>query len=171
MIRSFDGMEPEIADSAYVDPAATVIGEVTLEAEASVWPGVVLGAITLRKGANVQDNSTLHEGAEIGPYATVGHNAIVHGAEVGERAMVGMGAIVLDGSTVGEKSLVGANSLVTEETEIPPSVLAAGTPAEVVKEVDESVWHYAGERYVELSREHGANSEVLAEGHQPGEEF
>lgn len=175
MIRSFDGMEPEIADSAYVDPAATVIGEVTLEAEASVWPGVVLrgdhGAIVLREGANVQDNSTLHEGAEIGPYATVGHNAIVHGADVGERAMVGMGAIVLDGSTVGEKSLVGANSLVTEDTEIPPSVLAAGTPAEVVKEVDESIWHYAGDRYVELSREHGSNSEVLAEDHQPGEEF
>lgn len=175
MIRSFDGMEPEIADSAYVDPAATVIGEVTLEAEASVWPGSVLrgdhGAIVLREGANVQDNTTLHEGAEIGPYATVGHNAIVHAAEVGERAMVGMGAIVLDGATVGEKSLVGANSLVTEDTDIPPSVLAAGTPAEVVKEIDESPWHHAGDRYVELSREHGSNSEVLAEGHRTGEEF
>ena len=171
MIRSFDGVEPTIADSAYVDPAATVIGEVTLEAETSVWPGVVLrgdhGGIVLREGANVQDNSTLHEGAEVGPYATVGHNAIVHGAEVGERAMVGMGAVVLDGASVGEKSLVGANSLVTEGTEIPPSTLAAGTPAEAIKDVEESVWHYAGDRYVELSREHAARSEVLADSHIP----
>jgi len=167
-------MEPEIADSAYVDPAATVIGEVTIEADASVWPGTVLrgddGGIVLREGANVQDNATLHEGAEIGPYATVGHNAIVHAATVGERAMVGMGAIVLDGSTLGAKSLVGANSLVTEETEIPASVLAAGTPAEVRKEVDESIWHYAGDRYVELAREHAATDEVLAEAHVPDEE-
>ena len=174
MIRSFDGVEPMIADSAYVDPAATVIGDVTLEADASVWPGAVLrgdhGEIVLREGANVQDNATLHEGAEIGPYATVGHNAIVHAAVVGERAMVGMGAVVLDGGTVGAKSLVGANSLVTEGTEIPESVLAAGTPAEVVKEIDESPWHYAGDRYVELSREYAAHSEVLAESHVPDED-
>ncbi len=171
MIRSFDGDEPTIADSAYVDPAATVIGDVTLEANSSVWPGVVLrgdhGEIALREGANVQDNSTLHDGAEIGPYATVGHNAIVHSATVGERAMVGMGAIVLDGSTVGDKSLVGANSLVTENTEIPPSVLAAGTPADVVKEIDESRWHHAGDRYANLAKRYAANSEVIAEAHVP----
>jgi len=173
MIRSFDGVEPTIADSAYVDRAATVIGDVTLEAEASVWPGVVLrgdhGEIVLREGANVQDNSTLHDGAEIGPYATVGHNAIVHAATVEERAMVGMGAVVLDGSTVGEESLVGANSLVTEDTDIPPSVLAAGTPAEVVKEVEESIWQYAGDRYAELATEHAASSEVIAEEHRPSD--
>jgi carbonic anhydrase/acetyltransferase-like protein (isoleucine patch superfamily) len=171
MIRSFDGVEPTIADSAYVDPAATVIGDVTLEAKSSVWPGVVLrgdhGEIALREGANVQDNSTLHDGAEIGPYATVGHNAIVHSATVGERAMVGMGAIVLDGSTVGEKSLVGANSLVTENTEIPDSVMVAGTPADVVKEIDESRWHYAGERYADLATQYAAKSEVVAEAHVP----
>ena len=101
------------------------------------------------------------------PYSTVGHNAIVHAAEVGERAMVGMGAIVLDGSTVGEKSLVGANSVVTNDTEIPPSTLAMGAPAEVVKEIDDSPWHTTGETYVELSREHGATSEVVAEEHLP----
>ncbi|WP_246982195.1 gamma carbonic anhydrase family protein [Halorientalis marina] len=174
MIRSFKDAEPDIADSAYVDPAATVIGDVRIEAEASVWPGTVLrgdhGEIVLREGANVQDNSTLHEGAEIGPYATVGHNAIVHSATVGERAMVGMGAIVLDRSTVGDGSLVGANSLVTEGTEIPESVLYAGTPAELVKHVEDSPWQYAGDRYVELSREHAAHSEVLTESHIPDED-
>ena len=173
MIRAFDGTEPTIADSAYVDQAATVIGDVTIEAEASVWPGAVLrgdhGEIVLREGANVQDNATLHEGVEIGPRATVGHNAIVHAATVGERAMVGMGAIVLDHAEIGTESLVGANSLVTEGTTVPDSVLVAGTPAEVVKEVENSPWIHAGDRYVELANEHAATDEVLAEDHVPDE--
>jgi len=171
MIRRYDGIEPDIADSAYIDPEATVIGEVTIEAGASVWPGAVLrgdhGELVLREGANVQDNATLHEGGEIGPYATVGHNAIVHAVTVGERAMVGMGAIVLDGSKIGRESLVGANSLVTEGTVVPESVLVAGTPAEVKKEVEDSTWHAAGDRYVELSRKHAETDEVIAEGHVP----
>ncbi|MFB6142854.1 MAG: gamma carbonic anhydrase family protein [Halorientalis sp.] len=173
MIRSFDGVEPTIADSAYVDPAATVIGEVTLESEASVWPGTVLrgdhGAIVVREGANVQDNATLHEGVELGPYATVGHNAIVHAATVGERAMVGMGAVVLDDCTVGERAMVGANATVTEGTDVPASTLFAGTPASEVKTVENSPWAYAGDQYVQLSREHAATSEVLAEDHVPDE--
>ncbi|MCY4729316.1 gamma carbonic anhydrase family protein [Natronomonas gomsonensis] len=164
MLRSFDGMEPDIHDSAYVDPAAVVIGDVTIEAEASVWPNVTLrgdhGPITLREGANVQDNAVLHEGAEIGPYATVGHTAIVHNSTVEERALVGMSATVLDRSTVGERAMVGANSLVTEDTDIEPNTLYAGTPAEKIKEVEDSPWAYAGDRYVELSREH-MESEIL----------
>src|SRR6056297_1795824 len=171
MIRAFDGTEPTIADSAYVDEAATVIGEVTIEADASVWPGAVLrgdhGTITLREGANVQDNATLHEGVELGPKSTVGHNAIVHAATVGERAMVGMGAIVLDRATIGAESLVGANSLVTEGTDVPAGVLVAGTPAEVVKEVENSPWTYAGDRYVELAKEHAETDEFVAQKHVP----
>ncbi|PSP36542.1 gamma carbonic anhydrase family protein [Halobacteriales archaeon QH_10_70_21] len=165
MIRSFDGTEPEVHETAYVDPAAVVIGDVTLEAEASVWPNVTLrgdhGPIVLREGANVQDNAVLHEGAEIGPYATVGHTAIVHNAEVRERGLVGMGATVLDRSVVGEEAMVGANSLVTEDSEIEPSTLYAGVPAEKIKEVEASPWAYAGDRYVQLSREHMESSERL----------
>jgi carbonic anhydrase/acetyltransferase-like protein (isoleucine patch superfamily) len=165
MIRSFDGTEPDVHETAYVDPAAVVIGDVTLEAEASVWPNVTLrgdhGPIVLREGANVQDNAVLHEGAEIGPYATVGHTAIVHNAEVRERGLVGMGATVLDRSVVGEEAMVGANSLVTEDSEIEPSTLYAGVPAEKIKEVEASPWAYAGDRYVQLSREHMESSERL----------
>ncbi|WP_254841370.1 gamma carbonic anhydrase family protein [Natronomonas marina] len=164
MIRSFDGVEPDIHESAYVDPAAVVIGDVTLEADASVWPNVTLrgdhGEIVLREGANVQDNAVVHEGAEIGPYATVGHTAIVHNAEIGERGLVGMSATVLDRSTVGREAMVGANSLLTEGTEVEPSTLYAGVPAEKVKEVEESPWAYAADQYVELAREH-ADSERL----------
>ncbi len=168
MLRSFDGHEPEVDDSAYVDESAVVIGEVTIEADASVWPGAVVrgdhGEIVLREGANVQDNATLHEGGEIGPYATVGHNAVVHNATVGERCLVGMGAIVLDDSVIGDGSLVGANSVVTEGTEVPESSLAVGTPAEVIREVEGSYWHEAGDRYVELSKTHAETSETLEAG-------
>ena len=168
MLRSFEGTEPEVADSAYVDESAVVIGAVTIEADASVWPGAVLrgdhGPIVLREGANVQDNATLHDGAEIGPYATVGHNAIVHAATVHERALVGMGAIVLDNAVVGAESLVGANSLVTEGTEIPPSTMAAGSPAEVLQEVEDSPWAAAGEHYVQVAKRHAAGSTVIERG-------
>lgn len=165
MIRTFEGTRPEIWDTAYVDESAVVIGDVTIEHEASVWPGVVLrgdaGKIILREGCNIQDNATLHEGTEIGPYATIGHNAIVHSATVGRRSMVGMASIVLDGSHVGDESLVGANSLVTENTTIPPKTLYAGNPAKKIKDVEDSPWTRASDRYVELAKRHQASSEML----------
>ena len=165
MIRSFEGTEPEIHESAYVDPAAVVIGDVTIGPEASVWPNVTLrgdhGNITLSEGANVQDNAVLHEGVEIGPYATVGHTAIVHAATVEERALVGMSATVLDRSVVGEGAVVGANSLVTEDTDVEAGTLYAGTPVKKIKEIDDSHWTEAGDRYVELSRRHIEGSEQL----------
>lgn len=172
-IRSYQGTEPEIHPDAYVDPAATVIGEVTIEADASVWPNVVLrgdhGAIRLREGANVQDNSVVHEGADIGAYATVGHTAIVHGCEVGERALVGMSSIVLDDCVVGEQAMVGANALVTEGTEIPDYAVAMGTPAEVVREggEGESPWAFAADVYTDLADAHATESEVLYEQWPP----
>jgi carbonic anhydrase/acetyltransferase-like protein (isoleucine patch superfamily) len=172
-IRSFEGTEPELHPDAYVDGAAVVVGDVTVEADASVWPNVVLrgdhGGIHLREGANVQDGSVCHEGAEVGPYATVGHNAIVHGASVGRRALVGMGAIVLDDSVVGERAMVGANSLVTEGTEIPPGTLATGTPAEVRREVEDSPWAAAGDVYVDLAERHEGGSETLYDRWPPGD--
>ncbi len=165
MIRSFEDHEPVIADSAYVDDAAVVIGDVRIEADASVWPGAVLrgdhGEIVLEEGSNVQDNATVHEGARIGPYATVGHNAIVHNATVETRALVGMGAIVLDGSRIGTQSVIGANSVVTEGTTIPDSVLAVGAPAEVRTELEETPWAHAADHYVELAARYETGSEVL----------
>lgn len=168
MIRSFEGTVPEIADSAYVDESAVVIGDVVLEEEASVWPGAVLrgdhGTVTLREGANVQDNATLHEGVELGPFTTVGHNAIVHAAETGERSLVGMGAIVLDGAVIGEEAVVAANSTVTEGTAVPARTLVAGAPAEVVKELDDAGFAAAADHYVENARAHAERSEVIERG-------
>jgi len=165
MLRSFNGTEPQVADSAYVDEAAVVIGDVVIEDDASVWPNTTLrgdhGRIVVGEGANVQDNAVLHEEAELKPYSTVGHSAIVHDATVAERALVGMNAVVLDGAHVGEGAVVAAGSVVTEGTEIPPSTLVAGTPAEPKAEIDDPQLEATADRYVELASEHAETSERL----------
>ncbi|MFA9416852.1 gamma carbonic anhydrase family protein [Natrinema sp. HArc-T2] len=159
MLRSFNGTEPQVADSAYVDEAAVVIGDVVIEDDASVWPNTTLrgdhGRIVVGEGANVQDNAVLHEDAELKPYSTVGHSAIVHDATVAERALVGMNAVVLDGAHVA------AGSVVTEGTEIPPSTLVAGSPAEPKTEIDDPHLEATADRYVELANEHAETAERL----------
>ncbi len=165
MLRSFDGTEPQVADSAYVDESAVVIGDVVLEADASVWPNATLrgdhGRIVVGEGGNVQDNAVLHEDAELEPYATVGHSAIVHDATVHERALVGMNAVVLDGARIGEGAVVAAGSVVTEGTEVEPSTLVAGAPAEPKAEVDDPRLEETADRYVELSSRHAECSERI----------
>ena len=140
MLRSLDGTEPEVAESAYVDESAVVVGDVVVGADASVWPNATLrgdhGRIELRRAANVQDGAVLHEDAVVEPEATVGHNAIVHAATVAEGALVGMNATVLDDARVGADAVVGAGAVVTEGTEVPPRTLVTGVPAEVTAELD-----------------------------------
>jgi carbonic anhydrase/acetyltransferase-like protein (isoleucine patch superfamily) len=163
MIRSFDGTAPRVADSAYVDEAATVVGDVVLEADASVWPNATLrgdsGRIVVGEGSNVQDNAVLHEDAELGAGVTVGHSAIVHAATVEAGALVGMNAVVLDGARVGEGAVVGAGSVVTEGTEVPPGTLVVGTPAEPKADVDPAVTGVPADHYVELARRYEETSE------------
>jgi carbonic anhydrase/acetyltransferase-like protein (isoleucine patch superfamily) len=165
MLRSFDGDEPRIADSAYVDETAVVIGDVVVESDASVWPNTTLrgdhGRIVVGEAANVQDNAVLHEDAELKPRATVGHSAIVHDATVGEGALVGMNAVVLDGAQIGAGAVVAAGSVVTEGTDVPPSTLVAGAPAERKAEVDDPRLEATADRYVELSTRHAETSEQL----------
>ncbi|WP_248896061.1 gamma carbonic anhydrase family protein [Haloplanus halobius] len=167
VLRAVDGVEPTVHEEAYVDDAAVVVGDVTLERDASVWPNATLRGddpIVVREGGNIQDNAVCHEDAVVGPYATVGHAAIVHGATVEERALVGMGAVVLNDVTVGERAIVAAGSVVTEGTEVPPETLVAGTPAEPVKEVPDSGWADAGERYVERANLYAETSHVVDAG-------
>lgn len=165
MLRSFDGTEPVVADSAYVDDAAVVIGDVVIEADASVWPNTTLrgdhGRIVVGQAANVQDNAVLHENAELEARATVGHSAIVHDATVAEGALVGMNAVVLDGARIGEGAVVAAGSVVTEGTEVPPSTLVAGSPAEPKAEVDDPRLEATADRYVALSSRHKEMSKPL----------
>lgn len=157
MWQAVDGVAPSVHESAYVHPDATLIGDVTVEADASVWPGAVLrgdeAPIVIREGSNVQDNAVCHERVTIGPSATIGHGAIVHHCTVGERALVGMNAVVLDGSTVEDGAVVAAGSVVTEATEIAPRSMVAGTPATVVREeVGDGDWGAAADRYVERKK-------------------
>ena len=142
-IFEFEGMRPKIADGAFVAPTATLIGDVTIEAGASVWYGAVLrgdcGPIIVRERANVQDGSVIHcpptVTTEIGPGATVAHQCVVHGAVLEEESLVANGCTVLDGARIGARSLVAAHSLVASGAVIPPGVLAAGTPAVVKREL------------------------------------
>ena len=134
---SFEGRFPTVHPTAWIAPTATLVGDVTVEAGASVWYGAVLradfGPIVVRAGANVQDGSVLHGGTdpvtEIGAGATVGHLCVVHGAVVGEQALIGNGSAVQDGARIGARALVAAGSTVTPGTVVEPETVATGTPA------------------------------------------
>ncbi|WP_433631119.1 gamma carbonic anhydrase family protein [Halomicrococcus sp. NG-SE-24] len=165
MIRSFEDHTPEIAESAYVDEAAVVIGDVVIEADASVWPNATVrgdsGRIVIGKGANVQDNAVLHEDVVLESETTVGHSAIVHAATVAEGALVGMNAVVLDDAHVGEEAIVGAGAVVTEGTDVPPSALVTGTPAELKAELDDLDTAATAEHYAELAARHENTSKRI----------
>ena len=136
---SFEGRSPVVAPTAFVAPTATLIGDVHVEAGASVWFNAVLRAdfapIIVREGANVQDCSILHAPpgipTDIGPGATVAHSCVIHGVHVGQEAVVANHATVLDGAVIGRRSLVAAHSLVVGGTKIPDEVLVAGSPAKI----------------------------------------
>ena len=138
-LYSFEGKSPTVHPTAFVAPSADLIGDVTVEAGASVWFGAVLradfGSIVVRAGANVQDGSILHAGpdgpVEIGSGATIGHGCVVHACTIGAEALVANNATVLDHAVVGSRTLVGAGSLVTGGTVLPDGVLAIGSPARV----------------------------------------
>lgn len=135
----FEGKFPSVAGDAFIAPTATLIGDVTVEAGASVWFGAVLrgdfNAIVVGEGTTVQDNSVIHtnEGAPtvIGKNVTVGHLSMLEACEIGEGALVGMGSIVLNYATVGHHAMLAAGTVVKERQEIPPEVLVAGAPAVV----------------------------------------
>ncbi|HWN23736.1 MAG TPA: gamma carbonic anhydrase family protein, partial [Candidatus Sulfotelmatobacter sp.] len=117
----------------------TVIGDVTLGEESSVWYGAVLrgdiNRIIIGPRSNIQDNAVVHLDTSypttIGELVTVGHSAIVHACKINNEVLVGMGAIILDDVEVGARSIVGANALVTLGTKIPPGSLVLGSPAKI----------------------------------------
>lgn len=163
-LYEFEGKSPKVHESAFVAPTASVIGDVTIEEGASVWYGAVLradyGPIVIRRGANVQDNSTLHcgpDGVEIGEGATVGHNCVVHTATIGKEALIGNGSIVLDGASVGAGTLVAAGSTVTPNSEIAPDRLVLGAPAKDKGEISggPKQWAMSNQQaYRELAQRH-----------------
>jgi carbonic anhydrase/acetyltransferase-like protein (isoleucine patch superfamily) len=165
-LYAFEGLSPQVHSRAFIAPTATLVGDVIVEAGASVWYGAVVRAdyapVVIRTGANVQDGAVLHGPpgltTEIGPGATVAHNCVVHGALLGEECLVANGSIVLDGASVGAGSLIAAGSVVPAGASIPPGMLAAGAPAVVKRGVDGSpaeFWVKANPpAYAELAQRH-----------------
>jgi carbonic anhydrase/acetyltransferase-like protein (isoleucine patch superfamily) len=169
---SFEGRQPTISPAAWIAPTATIVGDVTIEDEASVWYGAVLradfGPIIVRRGANVQDGSVLHGGAdpvtEVGPGATIGHLCVVHGAVIGAEALIGNGATVLDGVRIGSRVLIAAGTIVPPGMTVPDSMLAVGVPAKIAGEVRGSakLWvDHNPEVYRALARRHAAGVEPV----------
>ena len=143
MLIALGDKTPQVADSAWVAPTATLAGSVTIGEGASVWFGASLRAdnepITIGARSNVQDNAAFHVDAGcpvvLGEGVSVGHGAIVHGATDGDHVLIGMGAIVMNRSVIGDETLVAAGALVTEGMQIPPRSLVAGVPAKVRREL------------------------------------
>ncbi|MFE7901207.1 gamma carbonic anhydrase family protein [Streptomyces sp. NPDC057424] len=165
MVTGIGGREPEIDETAFVAPTASVIGGVTLRAGASVWYGAVVRgdveAISVGASSNVQDNCTLHADpgfpVSVGERVSIGHNAVVHGATVEDDCLIGMGATVLNGAVIGAGSLVAAQALVPQGMVVPPGSLVAGVPAKVRRELSEEERQGVtlnGTMYAELAKAH-----------------
>jgi carbonic anhydrase/acetyltransferase-like protein (isoleucine patch superfamily) len=145
-IRAYRGKFPQIAASAYIDPASVIIGDVVIGDDASVWPMCVVRGdvhyIRIGNRTNIQDGCVLHVMKDqyplvLGDEVTVGHAVTLHGCTIESRALVGMGAIVLNGAVVGTGSIIAAGTLVTERSVIPPGSLVLGSPGTVKRPLNE----------------------------------
>ncbi len=172
---------PRVHHTAFIAPTATIVGDVRIEAGASVWYGAVVRGDTsyavIGEGANIQDNAVIHGRADlpalIGREASVAHNAIVHGAEIGEQALIANGAMALDGAKVGPRALIAAGSIVLAEQEIGEGMLAAGTPAEEKRSIlgtasEEWVTGNPG-RYARLAKMHAEGVREITREEATGE--
>jgi carbonic anhydrase/acetyltransferase-like protein (isoleucine patch superfamily) len=167
MIVPFGNATPKIDPNAWVAPNATLVGDVSIGAHASVFYGAVIradnDAIRIGAGSNVQDNVTMHTDGglalTVGSRVSIGHGAVLHGCTIGDDCLIGMGAIVMNGAVIGAGSLVAAGALVLEYTSVPPGSLVVGAPAKALRMLSddeqrgliENARHYA-----EISRAHRA---------------
>jgi carbonic anhydrase/acetyltransferase-like protein (isoleucine patch superfamily) len=166
---------PSIHPEAWVAESAVVVGDVRLEAGASLWPTAVARGdvcpVLIGRDSNVQDGAVLHgdpgQPVRIGVEVTVGHRAVVHGATLEDGCLVGIGAIVLNGVTVGAGALVGAGSVVTKD--VPPGSLVMGAPAQVKRQLSDEAQakqRLHARRYRQLAEAHAGRSQRT--GFEPG---
>jgi carbonic anhydrase/acetyltransferase-like protein (isoleucine patch superfamily) len=171
-LRPYREWRPTVGARAWIDPAATVIGRVTIGEDASVWPGSVVRGdvnwISIGARTSIQDGSVLHvasarlAGGEgiplvVGEECTVGHGVILHACTVGRRCLIGMGAIVMDGATIGDESIIGAGALVTAGTQVAPRTLWTGCPARQRRALDAAEIAFLAEsaaHYVDLKNDY-----------------
>jgi carbonic anhydrase/acetyltransferase-like protein (isoleucine patch superfamily) len=166
-LAKFLGRTPQVSESAFVANSATLVGDVRLGKDSSVFYGAVLRGdietIAIGESSNVQDGCIVHLaddlGAHIGAWCTIGHAAIIHACTIGDECLVGMQAVVLDGAEIGDQCLIGAGSLVTQRTKIPPRSLVLGSPAKVIRPLKENELASLREsaaKYVAVARAHAA---------------
>ncbi|MDT8406420.1 MAG: gamma carbonic anhydrase family protein [Methylococcales bacterium] len=167
-IRSFENHHPSLGAAAYVDDSATVIGDVVLGDDVSVWPSAVIRgdveAIRIGAGTNVQDGAVLHV-THAGPYTakgapltigqgvTIGHSATVHAATVGDYCLIGIGAIILDNAVLKNEVMLGAGALVAPGKKLDSGFLYVGAPARPIRALSEqerAFLHYSYQNYIEL---------------------
>jgi carbonic anhydrase/acetyltransferase-like protein (isoleucine patch superfamily) len=170
LIIPFQGKTPSVASDAFLAPTAVLIGDVTVQSEASVWFGAVLrgdhaeNGIVVGPRTSIQDNCVIHVAwrpTVIGADCTIGHGAVFEGCVIGDGTVVGMNAVILQEARIGEQCVVAAGAVVREGEEVPPRSLVAGVPATVRKTLEGSAaeWVEGGGRfYVALARRY------LAEG-------
>ncbi len=146
MIRSYQGITPTIAETAYIDPSAQIIGDVQIGEHASVWMNAVVRgdvfAIRIGHYSNIQDCSVLHGmkqkyGVEVGDYVTVGHSVTLHGCTIEDRCLIGMGSVILNGVRIGSGSIVAAGTLIPEGTIVEPNSLWMGSPGKFRRRLTE----------------------------------
>ena len=143
-LYALDDLAPTADATAWVAPDANVIGNVVLEADASVWFGSTLRGdnevIHVGKGSNVQENCVFHTDIgfplTIGENCTIGHKVMLHGCTIDDNSLIGMGATILNGAKIGKNCLIGAGALITENKVIPDGSLVMGVPGKVVRELD-----------------------------------
>lgn len=166
-LAAFLSKDPQVPPSAYVAPQATLIGDVRLGEQASVWPGCVLRGdinyIQVGARSNIQDGAIVHLADEfpciIGDDVTVGHAAIVHACTIENECLIGMGALVMDGAVIGHNSIVGARALVTQGAVIPPGSLVLGSPATVrraLSQEEQDGLKYWAAKYIKVAAAHKA---------------
>lgn len=166
--RSRPWPSPTIHPEAWVAPSAVVVGDVRLEAGASLWPTAVARGdvcpVLIGRDSNVQDGAVLHgdpgQPVRIGAEVTIGHRAVVHGATLEDGCLVGIGAIVLNGVTVGAGALVAAGSVVTKD--VPAGALVMGAPAQVRRQLSEEAvveQRLHAQRYRQLADAHAGRSQ------------
>ena len=144
LIKSVRGFTPKIGENTYLAENATIVGDVTMGKDCSIWFNAVLrgdvNSIHIGDRVNIQDGSVLHtlyqkSTIEIGNDVSVGHNVTIHGATVKDNALIGMGSTILDHAVVGEGAIVAAGALVLSHTIIEPGTLWAGVPAKFIKKI------------------------------------
>ncbi|MBA3453384.1 MAG: gamma carbonic anhydrase family protein [Deltaproteobacteria bacterium] len=163
-IVTFGGKRPVIGRGVFLAETCSLIGDVEIGDETSIWYGTVIrgDVMPIRIGArtSVQDNTVVHItagylGTTIGNDCTIGHGAIIHACTVEDFCLIGMGSVILDGARIGRGSLVGAGALVTPGTDIPPDSLVIGSPAKVKRAINEKERQqilFGAAHYVELTR-------------------